>query len=77
MKQISLICFRVYLEVCLVKNPTCLSRWSVRNADGENILNDFFGTEKQAVRYAEKQAKILEEDIYINCGEDIIDVTFA
>ena len=31
MKQISLICFRVYLEVYVVKNPTCFSRWSVRN----------------------------------------------
>ena len=30
MKQISLICFRVYLEVYVVKNPTCFSRWSVR-----------------------------------------------
>ena len=29
MKQISLICFRVYLEVYIVKNPTCFSRWSV------------------------------------------------
>ena len=29
MKQVSLICFRVYLEACLVKNPTCFSRWSV------------------------------------------------
>lgn len=28
-KQISLICFRVYLEVCVYKNPTCFSRWSV------------------------------------------------
>lgn len=27
---ISLICFRVYLEVNVHKNPTCFSRWSVR-----------------------------------------------
>ena len=29
-KIISLICFRVYLEVIVFKNPTCFSRWSVR-----------------------------------------------
>ena len=28
-KFISLICFRVYLEVNVYKNPTCYSRWSV------------------------------------------------
>src|SRR5574344_2630385 len=33
MKQISLICFRVYLEVYVVKNPTCFSRWSVRRCE--------------------------------------------
>ena len=47
------------------------------NYDGENILNDFYGTEKEAVKHAEKQAKILGEDIYVNCNEDIIDVAFA
>ena len=31
--MISLICFRVYLEVYVVKNPTCFSRWSVRNEE--------------------------------------------
>ena len=33
-KQISLICFRAYLEVYVAKNPTCFSRWSFR-LDGE------------------------------------------
>lgn len=47
------------------------------NNDGENILNDFRGTEREAVKYAEEQAKILGEDIYVNCGEDIVDVAFA
>ena len=28
-KFISLICFRVYLEVNVHKNPTCFSHWSV------------------------------------------------
>ena len=45
--------------------------------DGENILDDFRGTEKQAVKYAEKQARVLNENIYINCDEDIVDVAFA
>lgn len=47
------------------------------NEDGENILNDFHGTEEETVKYAEEQAKILGEDIFVNCGEDIIDVAFA
>lgn len=32
-KLISLICFRVYLEVNVHKNPTCFSRWSVREEE--------------------------------------------
>lgn len=47
------------------------------NDEGENVLNDFCGTEKEAVRYAEEQAKILGEDIYVNYGEDIVDVAYA
>lgn len=47
------------------------------NNYGENILDDFYGTEKEAVEYAEKQAKALNEDIYINCNEDIVNVVFA
>ena len=57
------------------KNMTNLY-WFTNN-DGENILNDFHGTEQEAVKYAEEQAKILGEDIYVNCGEDIVDVAFA
>ena len=45
--------------------------------DGENILYDFIGTEKEAVKYAEEQAKILGENIYVNLGEDIVDVAYA
>lgn len=47
------------------------------NQNGENILNDFRGTEKEAIKYAEKQAEIFGENIYINCGEDIVDVAYA
>ena len=37
-KLISRIYFRVYLEVCVHKNPTCFSRWSVRYALKESYL---------------------------------------
>ena len=47
------------------------------NEDGKNILNDFYGTEKEAIRYAEEHASISEQTIYINCGEDIVDVAYA
>lgn len=47
------------------------------NNEGESVLNDFCGTEQEAVEHAEEQAKILGEDIYVNCGEDIVDVVFA
>ena len=53
------------------------NRYWFTNEDGENVLNDFFGTEKQAVKYAEEQAKILGEDVYVNCEEDIVDVAYA
>ena len=53
------------------------NRYWFTNEDGKNILNDFCGTEKEAVRYAEKQASVLVQTIYINCGEDIIDVAYA
>lgn len=47
------------------------------NDDGENVLNDFHGTEREAVQYAEEQAAVLGETIYINCNEDIVDVAYA
>ena len=53
------------------------NRYWFTNEDGENILNDFCGTEKEAVEYAEEQASALEQSIYINCGEDIVDVAYV
>ena len=53
------------------------NRYWFTNEDGENILNDFCGTEKEVVKYAEEQASALEQTIYINCGEDIVDVAYA
>lgn len=47
------------------------------NEDGENVLNDLFGTEKEAIKYAEEQAVTLGQTIYINCDEDIVDVAFV
>ena len=44
-KQISLICFRAYLEVYVAKNPTCFSRWSVR-MDNVRQLNVFSFSKK-------------------------------
>lgn len=37
-------------------------------------MNDFHGMEKEAVKYTEEQIKILGENVYVNFGEDIIDV---
>lgn len=50
--------------------------WFTNDA-GDNILADFYGTEKEAVEYAEGQASVLGQTIYINCGEDIIDIAYA
>lgn len=47
------------------------------NEDGENILYDFYGTEHEAMQYAQEQAKVLGETIYINSGEDIVDIAYA
>lgn len=54
-----------------------MKRYWFTNEGGENVLNDFLGTEKEAVEYAEKQASALGQTIYINCGEDIVDVAYA
>ncbi len=53
------------------------NRYWFTNDDGENILNDFHGTEQEAIKYAEEQANALGQTIYINCGEDIVDVAYA
>ena len=37
-KQISFLCFRVWLEVCVHKNPTCFSRWSVSEEMDKEFL---------------------------------------
>ena len=36
--QISFLYFRVQLEVCVHKNPTCFSCWSVRKEKGADIV---------------------------------------
>ena len=59
------------------KREDMKNRYWFTDEDGENILDGFCGTEKEAIEYAEKQAEILGENIYVNCGEDIIDVAFA
>ena len=43
-KLISLICFRVYLEVNVHKNPTCFSRWSVRGYKKAGFLGALVAT---------------------------------
>lgn len=45
-KLISLICFRVYLEVNVHKNPTCFSRWSVRGELKGKIILEEHGAKK-------------------------------
>lgn len=46
------------------------------NEEGENILDDYYGTEEDAIKYAGNAHEKLKCAIYINCGEDIIDVLF-
>lgn len=41
---------------------------------GECACNDFYGTQEQAEKYAEKMCKIIEEDIYINLYDDVVGV---
>lgn len=47
------------------------------NDNGDNCVEDFYGTEQEATLFAEEQAKILGEDIAINCGEDIVGFAYA
>lgn len=50
-KLISLICFRVYLEVNVHKNPTCFSRWSVRGLMTSNLREKYSNMVKDLVNY--------------------------
>ncbi len=47
------------------------------NDTGDNVLSDFYGTEKEAVEYATEAAEKLGEDITINCSSDIVDIAYA
>lgn len=47
------------------------------NDVGDNVLPDFYGTEKEAVEYATEAAEKSGEDITINCGSDIVDIAYA
>lgn len=46
------------------------------NAEGDVIVNDLYGTEDEAVEYAELVSKKFKQDIYVNCEEDIVYVAF-
>ena len=49
------------------------------DANGDNIMYDYAGTLKGAIEAAEEHIKEFPDcgDIYINEGEDIIDVVYA
>ena len=64
MKQISLICFRVYLEVYVVKNPTCFSRWSVR------LLGDLIKEIRDVKTRLTKLVKFKESGEFYNLSEE-------
>lgn len=53
------------------------NRYWFTDENGENILNDFCGTEEEAIEYAQGKANKLGKMICINCGEDIIDFVYA
>ena len=58
-KLISLICFRVYLEVNVHKNPTCFSRWSVRRVSNDTIY--YFDIYGDSSTYYDLEAVLAEE----------------
>ena len=68
-KQISLICFRAYLEVYVAKNPTCFSRWSIRQHHNTKYCPDCKKNmrKKQRIaahkKYEEKANQEHEENI--------------
>ena len=71
-KLISLICFRVYLEVNVHKNPTCFSRWSVRINIVDKDLFIMYSLDNVANLSFEDVKRILWSVI----GKDNINVTF-
>lgn len=62
-KLISLICFRVYLEVNVHKNPTCFSRWSV----SKDLKVEFVKVPAHSnVKYNELADKLAKEAFHGN-----------
>ena len=47
------------------------------NDEGDNIIKDFYVTEQEASLFAEEQARILGQDITINCDSDIGGFAYA
>ena len=60
-KIISLICFRVYLEVIVFKNPMCFSRWSFRGINNERSFGNFL--EKMLRKRVDKNQIVWYYDI--------------
>ena len=79
-KIISLICFRVYLEVNVHKNPTCFSRWSIsiRNnfkytveGDYSYIRGSVKNTGDKSISYFEVVCK------YYDAGGNVLDSEYT
>lgn len=69
-KLISLICFRVYLEVNVHKNPTCFSRWSVSYTKSNKMwkVGCFYGTGEELVKkaYDDSENSGKHYELYVN-----------
>lgn len=64
-------------KIAKAKVSCCKNHYWFTDSSGENIIDDFRGTEEDAIKYAERNAKKLNTDIYVNLEEDIIDVVYC
>lgn len=48
--------------------------YNYTNDRGKVVLRDFMGYEEEAIFFAEAQVAEVGEDIYVKCGEDVVDV---
>ena len=52
-------------------------RYWFTDENGENICVDYIGNIKGAITYAQKIANQKQKEIFINCGDDIVDTVYC
>ena len=66
-----------YIGLQMMKGIILSKIFTSSGDDRSATFKDFYGTEQEASLFAEEQARILGEDITINCDSDIVGFAYA